>query len=322
MKSTFLGTSELSFTQVGIGSFAMGGEGWKASWGPQDDADSIAAIHAGLEQGANWIDTAPVYGLGHGETVVGQAIKGLAQRPLIATKWGRVGDASSIRGDLSTQSLHRECDDSLHRLGIEVIDLYQIHWPDPDEQIEEAWGAMADLVTAGKVRYLGVSNFSAAQMERLRAIHPIASLQPPYSMLQRDVETDILPYCLEHQIGVIAYSPMYKGLLTGAFSAERAANLPASDHRRNVPLFNPPRLNAALGLADELNRIAAKQGRTAAELAIAWVTHHPAVTAAIVGLRRAGQADVLSAGDWDLDDDTYAEAQQAVMVCEQRLADI
>jgi aryl-alcohol dehydrogenase-like predicted oxidoreductase len=300
----------------------MGGEGWKASWGPQDDADSVAAIHAGVEKGANWIDTAPVYGLGHAETVVGQALQGMTEKPLVATKCGRRGDADSLFGDLSPDAIRAECEESLRRLGVDCIDLYQMHWPDPDPDIEAAWGAMSQLVDEGKVRFLGVSNFSVAQMRRLMDIHPITSLQPPYSMLRRDVEEEILPFCLEHRIGVIGYSPMYRGLLSGAFSQARVDGLPASDHRRRDPLFSSPKLDIVLELVEQLRSLASIARHGPAELAIAWVLHNPAVTGAIVGLRTAAQADVLAAGGWRLDDFMYSAVVDALDAMDARLAGV
>lgn len=320
MEQNQLGMSGLHFTRVGIGSFAMGGEGWKASWGPQDDADSIAAIRTAFDLGVNWIDTAPIYGLGHAETIVGRALKDLPNRPLVATKCGRRGDATSIYGDLSADGIRAECEQSLQRLGIDCIDLYQMHWPDPDRDIEEAWEIMSKLVEEGKVRFLGASNFSVDQMRRVMPIHPITSLQPPYSLLQRDVEEEILPFCLEHQIGVVGYSPMYKGLLSGAFTVERAATLPANDHRRTSPLFAQPKLDAVLEFVEDLRHLASLARRSVGELAIAWTLHHPAVTSAIVGLRNASQVDVLSAATWHLDETLYLAVDNALGRLEERLA--
>lgn len=314
-----LGTSDLRITRVGIGSFAMGGEGWRASWGPQHDDDSIAAIRAGLDLGVNWIDTAPVYGHGRAETVVGKALVGMSEPPLIATKCGWHEQDGRFYGDLTAAGIRRDCEASLRRLRTDAIDLYQIHWPEPDDGIEEAWGEMAHLVREGKVRHLGVSNFSVEQMRRVLWIHPIASAQPPYSMLQRGVEEDILPFCLEHHIGVINYSPMYRGLLTGTFTVERAAALPETDHRRNVPLFRPPRLEAVLAFVEALRALASVAGRTPGELAIAWTLHHPAVTAAIVGLRSASQAAVLAAAAWHLDDAMYRAVDRALADLDARL---
>ncbi len=316
MKTRRLGNSDLDVTRVGVGSFAMGGEGWKASWGPQDDHASMAAIHAALDRGVNWIDTAAVYGLGHAETVVGKAIRGMSSRPLIATKCGRAGDATTLYGNLSAEYIRKDCENSLRRLGIDVIDLYQIHWPQPEAQIEEGWGTVAELVRAGRVRYAGVSNFSVAQMRRIQPIHPITSLQPPYSILAREVESEILPFCREQSIGVICYSPMAKGLLSGRFSAERVAQLPETDHRRRDPRFQSPRLERTLAMVEELRAVAAATGHSVAELAVAWTFHHPAVTAAIVGLRSPEQAEVVAAADWDLAPATAAAVSRILSRCE------
>lgn len=290
----------------------MGGGNWKFSWGPQDDADSIRAIHRAIELGVNWIDTAAVYGLGHSEEVVGRALKGLKPRPLVATKCGRCWDE---RGEpfsrLKRESIHAEAEASLRRLGVDAIDLYQIHWPAPEEDLEEAWAAMAELVRAGKVRYAGVSNFSVAQLKRIQPIHPVASLQPPYSLLRRDVETELLPYCAQQQIGVIVYSPMQKGLLTGQLTRERVQQFPADDHRRNDPMFCEPQLSANLKFVEGLRAIAARHGRSVAELAIAWVLRRPEVTAAIVGARTPAQIEQTApAGDWQLGADDLAQIEQ------------
>lgn len=302
MQTRPLGNTTLGLTRIGLGTWAMGGGDWKFGWGPQDDDDSVGAIHRGIELGINWIDTAPIYGLGHCEEIVGRALRGMASRPLVATKCGRCwNERREPLGRLKADSVRAELDASLHRLGVDVIDLYQIHWPLPDEDIEEAWGVIAEQIRAGKIRYAGVSNFSVAQMERLRPIHPIASLQPPYSMLKRDIEQEILPYCAQHGIGVIAYSPMQKGLLTGKITRAWVEQLPAEDHRRNDPQFQEPRLSANLQLADALHAIAKRNGKTVAQLAIAWVLRRPEVTAAIVGSRKASQIEeTAAAGDWNL----------------------
>jgi len=264
-----LGWTDLKLSVIGFGSWALGGGGWRFSWGPQDDEDSIKAIRRAMELGVNWIDTAAVYGLGHSEEIVGKAIKDLSERPIIATKCGRVWDENgNIRGELSRKSLKRQVDDSLRRLQVDVIDLYQIHWPDPDEYIEEAWSTMADLVKDGKVRYIGVSNFSVEQMKRIEKIHPIASLQPPYSMLRREVESEILPYCKEKNIGVVVYSPMQKGLLTGKYNKETVKQLAPDDHRRTDPMFNEPQLSINVELVEKLKGLAEKYGRTTSQLTI------------------------------------------------------
>ncbi|HOP55482.1 MAG TPA: aldo/keto reductase [bacterium] len=300
-----LGWTDLKLSVIGFGSWALGGGGWRFSWGPQDDEDSIKAIRRAMELGVNWIDTAAVYGLGHSEEIVGKAIKDLSERPIIATKCGRVWDENgNIRGELSRKSLKRQVDDSLRRLQVDVIDLYQIHWPDPDEYIEEAWSTMADLVKDGKVRYIGVSNFSVEQMKRIEKIHPIASLQPPYSMLRREVESEILPYCKEKSIGVVVYSPMQKGLLTGKYNKETVKQLAPDDHRRTDPMFNEPQLSINVELVEKLKGLAEKYGRTTSQLAIAWILRRPEVTSAIVGIRRPSQIeDVAPAADWNLSEE-------------------
>ena len=302
MRIRQLGKTDLHLTVVGFGAWAIGGGGWKFAWGPQDDDESIAAIRKALELGINWIDTAAIYGLGHSEEVVGKAIKGIAKRPIIATKCGLVWDEKgNISNRLKKESIRAEVEASLRRLNIDVIDLYQIHWPIPDEDIEEGWETMARLVQEGKIRYAGLSNFNVSQLKRSQLIHPVASLQPPYSMLKRDVERDILPYCGQNSIGVVVYSPMQKGLLTGKITRERVNAFPPDDHRRGDPEFNEPLLSHNLDLVDKLTAIAQKHGKTVAQLAIAWVLRRPEVTAAIVGTRRPDQvAETALAGDWIL----------------------
>lgn len=285
-----LGNSNLEITSLGIGAWAMGGAGWAFSWGDQDDEDSVNAIHAALEAGMNWIDTAAVYGLGHSEEVVGRAIRGITQKPYLFTKCERRWDTEGkIFGSLKAESIRKECEDSLRRLKVDAIDLYQIHWPSPEEDIEEGWTEMARLKEAGKVRWIGVSNFNVNQMKRARAIAPITSLQPPYSLLARASEKEILPFARENGIGVLVYSPMRAGLLTGKMTRERALNLSPEDWRRRDPDFQEPRLSRNLELVELLRSIADRHGRTPAEVALAWTLHNPAVTAAIVGLRRADQ---------------------------------
>lgn len=299
MKTRELGWTKLKLSTVGLGTWAIGGGGWIAGWGPQDDKESEAAILYALKQGINWIDTAAAYGLGHAEEIVGKAIKVSPNKPIIATKCGLVWDREgNISGRLEKESIRREVEASLRRLDIDVIDLYQIHWPDPDSYIEEAWHAISELVKEGKIRYAGVCNFSIEQLKRVQPIHPVASLQPPYSMLERHVEDGLLDYCRQNNIGVIVYSPMQKGLLTGKFSVERAQNLPEDDHRRGDPRFQEPQLSANIELAESLDAVAKKRGRTAAQLAIAWVLRRVEVTAAIVGARRPSQVEETApAGD-------------------------
>jgi len=302
MRKRKLGWTDLELTVIGFGSWALGGGRWESGWGPQDDEESIAAIHRALDLGINWIDTAAVYGLGHSEEIIAKALRGMSEKPIIATKCGLVwNEKGEVFGCLKRDSIRKEVEDSLRRLEVEVIDLYQIHWPDPDPDIEEAWSTMADLVKEGKIRYAGVSNFNVEQMKRIEKIHPIASLQPPYSMIMRDIEKEILPYCAEKNMGVIVYSPMQKGLLTGKFTPERVKNLPPDDHRRSDPQFNEPLLSINLELVEKLKPIAEKHGRTLAQLAIAWVLRRPEVTAAIVGTRRPSQIEeTFPAGDWEL----------------------
>ena len=292
MQTRKLGWTDLNLSTVGLGTWAIGGAGWKFSWGPQDDRESISTIRRALEKGINWIDTAPVYGLGHSEEVVGKAIKESRNRPIIATKCSRLWDKDgNPYGCLKKESIRSEVEMSLRRLKVEVVDLYQIHWPDPDEDIEEAWSAIKDLVTEGKVRYAGVSNFSVEQIRRIQPIHPVASLQPPYSMLERGIEEELLHYCSANNIGVIVYSPMQKGLLTGKFSRERMHSLPQDDHRHEDPRFQEPELGANLKLVEGLRSIAEKSDRTVAQLAIAWVLQRSEVTAAIVGARHPSQIE-------------------------------
>ena len=308
MQTKPLGNCPLELTRIGLGTWAMGGGDWKFGWGPQDDRQSIETVHRALDLGINWIDTAPAYGLGHCEEVVGQALRGLRERPIVASKCGRVWDEQRQLGPrLKRASIQAEVEASLRRLGVEAIDLYQLHWPQPDEDIEEGWQTVADLVRQGKLRYAGVCNFSVAQLERIRPIHPVASLQPPYSLLNRGVEAELLPYCRTHGIGVVAYSPMQKGLLTGKVDRGWLESLPAADHRHNDAQFQEPRLSANLAFVDGLRQIAERRSRSLAELAIAWVLRREEVTAAIVGARRPDQIEAtVGAADWQLAPDDLA----------------
>jgi aryl-alcohol dehydrogenase-like predicted oxidoreductase len=314
MQTRKLGNSDLQITPVGYGAWAVGGSGWQFALGSQDDKDSIAAIHRSLELGVNWIDTAAVYGLGHSEEVVARALKSWSgPRPYVFTKcglrWDAKGQAQKV---LSAGSIRGEVEDSLHRLSIDVIDLYQIHWPpDPDSPaLEEGWSTLAALQREGKVRWIGVSNFSVQQIKRAQAIAPITSLQPPYSLIHREIEEDVLPYCLHKGIGVIVYSPMASGLLTGAMTRERAARLPQDDWRKGHPDFTEPNLSRNLALVERLREIAKRHNRSAGEVAIAWALHHPAVTGAIVGARNARQAEgVMRAGDLRLNDKEVNEIE-------------
>lgn len=304
MKKNKLGWTDLEFTSIGLGTFAIGGPDWAAGWGPQDDNDSIGTIRQALELGINWIDTAPVYGLGKAEEIVCKAIKDLKIKPFIATKCGLVWDKHrNISGRLKKESVRKEVEASLRRLGVDVIDLYQIHWPDPDENLEEAWSTMYDLVYEGKVRYIGVSNCDVAQLERIKDIHPVASLQPPYSMIIRDVEDEILPYCKSNNIGVIPYSPMQRGLLTGKYTKENVQKLDKKDHRLGEPYFQEPELSINLKFIDRLKPIAAKYDRSLAQQALVWVLRRAEITAAIVGARRPSQIEeTVTAGDWLLEE--------------------
>lgn len=303
MERRRLGYTDLKLSPVGLGTWAIGGGGWAFAWGPQDDEESVATIRYAIEQGVNWIDTAPVYGLGHSEKGVGQAIKGLREKVIIATKCGLIWNKrGKISGRLKRESIRREVEASLRRLNIDVIDLYQIHWPDPDREIEEAWSTMADLIKEGKVRYIGVSNFNVEQLKRIRPIHPVASLQSPYSMLNRGIEDELLNYCQAHNIGVIVYSPMECGLLTGKYTKESIQNLPEDDWRRTKnPHFQEPELFANLKLVEGLRPIAEENNRTVAQLAVAWVLRKSEVTAAIVGARHPSQIEETAlAGEWAL----------------------
>ncbi len=309
MTTKRLGNSDMDITRIGIGAWAIGGGGWAFGWGPQDDDESVGAIRAAVDRGLNWIDTAAVYGLGHSEEVVAKALDGVTKKPYVFTKCARVWDESRKIGKrLKAESIRKECEDSLRRLKLDVIDLYQIHWPEPDEDIEEGWGAMAKLKEEGKVRWIGLSNFSADQMRRVQPIAPITSLQPPYSMLAREAEESILPFAQANNIGVIVYSPMRNGLLSGGMTKERVANFPEDDFRRNRPDFQEPRLSRNLELVELLRKIGSQYGRTPGEVAIAWTLMNPAVTAAIVGIRSPKQVDgVIGAGDLTLNS---ADVQQ------------
>ncbi|MGH9606861.1 MAG: aldo/keto reductase [Terracidiphilus sp.] len=287
-----LGNSDLSLTPIGFGAWAIGGGDWRFAWGPQDDNDSVAAIHRVLDLGINWIDTAAVYGLGHSEEVVGKALKSASRKPYVFTKCSlRWHPDRSIYNSLRAASVAEEAEASLRRLGVETIDLYQIHWPNPEAEIEEGWEAIARLREQGKIRWAGVSNFSVEQMKRLKKIAPIVSLQPPYSMLRRAIEEEILPFTQANGIGVINYSPMLSGLLTGKMTAARVSALPEDDWRRKAVEFNEPRLSRNLALVEGLREIGGAHGVVPGVVAVAWTLHHPGITAAIVGGRNARQVD-------------------------------
>jgi len=314
MITRLLGNSDLAITPIGFGAWAIGGGGWAFAWGPQDDDDSVAAIHEAIDLGINWIDTAAVYGLGHSEEVVARALATLpaSRRPYVFTKCERVWDEHRQIGKcLKAESIRRECEASLKRLNVEVIDLYQIHWPEPDEDIEEGWQALQQLKAAGKIRWAGVSNFDTQQMTRIAPYGPITSLQPPYSILRRDIEAEILPYCQANQIGVIVYSPMQSGLLTGTWSRERLEQLPADDWRREKNKhFQEPLFSRNLALVEHLRAIGKRHQKSPGEVAIAWTLRHPAVTGAIVGARKPGQLrELIGAAEWRLTPEEIAEIE-------------
>jgi aryl-alcohol dehydrogenase-like predicted oxidoreductase len=310
VQTTTLGRTGLEISRIGVGAWAMGGGDWAFGWGDQDDEESIAAIRRAVELGLNWIDTAAVYGFGRSEQVVGRALRGLEPRPLVFTKCSRVPgrEPGSVESVLKRESVRRECEASLERLGVDAIDLYQLHWPRPDEDIEEGWAELARLKEEGLVRHIGVSNFDVPQLERAEAIAPVETLQPPYSLLRRDVEAEILPYCQERGIGVIVYSPMASGRLTGSITRERIAALPDNDWRKRDAGYQEPQLSRALELVDRLRAVGAEHDAGPGEVAIAWTLRHPAVTAAIVGVRRPDQVDgIAGATSLELGDAEVAE---------------
>ena len=322
MQTRQLGKTDLLITPIGFGAWAIGGE-WRFGWGPQDDVESLGAIRQAVSKGINWVDTAPAYGLGHSEDVVARALADIpgSERPYVFTKCSLVWDDSRVvRHDLSADSIRREVEGSLKRLNVETIDLYQVHWPrwqaqaDPAPgSVGEAWQTLAALQAQGKLRHLGVSNFTVEDLETAQRIAPVASLQPPYSMLRRATEADLLPYCEDHGIGVIVYSPMQSGLLTGAMTRERVGQLAESDWRRNNREFQEPRLSANLAVVDVLRTIGERHGRRPSEVAIAWVLRHPAVTGAIVGARSARQVDgVVGAADFRLSADELDQIERAL----------
>ncbi len=311
-----LGDSDMRITPVGFGAWAIGGGDWEFGWGAQEDDDSVRAIERALDGGINWIDTAAIYGLGHSEEVVARALAGSAHKPYVFTKcsmrWSL--DDRKIYRSLKADSVREECENSLRRLKRDAIDLYQVHWPNPEDEIEEGWEALARLKEQGKIRWLGVSNFSVAQMERVRKIAPITSLQPPYSLIRPDVQSEILPYCRENGIGVINYSPMTSGLLTGKMSAERVAGMPEDDWRKKSPNFNEPKLGRNLKIAALLGEIGQEHGVQTGVVAIAWTLHNPAITAAIVGARGPSQVDgTLPAMNFCLSEDEYRRINEFVL---------
>lgn len=289
MNKRVFGGTGMEISVVGFGAWAIGGGGWEWGWGPQDDADSVEAIGRALELGVNWIDTAPIYGFGRSEEVVGRTIKKMSEKPYIFTKCGLEGRNGIGVNELKAETIERQCEESLKRLGVETIDLYQIHWPDPDEDVEEGWAACVALLSAGKVRHIGVSNFDISQLDRANVVATVETLQPPYSLINRGIEDEILPYCSRENIGVIAYSPMASGLLTGAFDAERVAALPDDDFRSHVEHFQEPKLSRNLAAVERLRQVGEKHDASPGAVAVAWVLRDPVVSGAIVGFRRFDQ---------------------------------
>jgi aryl-alcohol dehydrogenase-like predicted oxidoreductase len=314
MQTRKLGTSDLELTTVGFGTWGISGGKWAFGWGEQDEAEAVAAIIKAVDIGINWIDTAPVYGEGQSEDLVAKALAKLPKSkwPLIATKCSRVYQPDgTIIGNLDPASIVKECEASLKRMGIDVIDLYQVHWPLPAEDIERGWSALVQLKEQGKVRHIGVSNFDVAQLKRVQSIATVISLQPPFSLIADGIGSEILPYCKEQNIGVIGYSPMCKGLLTGKFDKQRAANLGTDDHRSRDPKFQEPQLSINLEFVEQLKPIAAREQCTLAQLSIAWTLAQPGVTAAIVGARRPAQIeDTAPAGDLTLSHDSLQQIDQ------------
>ena len=308
MRTAALGESGLEISRVGVGAWAIGGGGYDWGWGSQDDEHSIAAIHRAVELGVNWIDTAAQYGFGHSEEVVGRALAGLEPRPYTFTKGGQPeGPGRTTLQSLKRDSLRRELEGSLARLGLDAVDLYQIHWPIPDEEIEEGWATLAELKDEGLARHIGVSNFSVEQLRRAQEVAPVESLQPPYSLIDRDAEDEILPFAAREGIGVIVYSPMGSGLLTGAMTRERIASLPDDDWRKRSPSFSEPQLSEHLALVERLRTVAERHGTSIGAVAVAWTLTNPAVDGAIVGFRRPDQVDpVVVAANLDLDEEDLA----------------
>jgi aryl-alcohol dehydrogenase-like predicted oxidoreductase len=314
MKTRKLGNSDLAITPIGFGAWAIGGN-WKFGWGAQNDADSIAAIHRALDLGINWIDTAAVYGLGHSEETVARALAAWPhQKPYVFTKCGMIWNSQGeIDYSLKEDSIRREVENSLRRLKVDIIDLYQIHWPADDAaETEEGWATLAELKKEGKVRWIGASNFTVPELVSAQRIAPVTSLQPPYSLVRRDAEEKLLPFCEREGIGAIVYSPMASGLLTGAMTRERIHALPSEDWRTGNPEFQEPKITANLALVDRLAAVGGRHHRTAGETAIAWTLHNTAVTGAIVGARRPDQLDgIIGAADFNLTAEEIAEIENA-----------
>jgi aryl-alcohol dehydrogenase-like predicted oxidoreductase len=307
MGTVALGATGMEISRVGCGAWAIGGAGWWHAWGDQDDEQSIAAIRRAVELGINWVDTAPIYGLGHSEEVVGRALQGLDDRPYVFTKASLYEKDGAVAHSLERDSIRREVEASLTRLQLDVIDVYQVHWPDPDEDVEEGWATFAELKAEGLVRHIGVSNFDVAQLRRAQAIAPVETLQPPYSLLERGIEDEILPFCEQEGIGVVGYSPMASGLLSGAMTRERIAALPDNDWRKHDARFNEPELSRNLAIVARLQTVADRHDTTPGAIAVAWTLHHPAVHGSIVGFRRPDQVEpLLTAGTIELTDDDLA----------------
>jgi aryl-alcohol dehydrogenase-like predicted oxidoreductase len=307
MGTVALGATGMEISRVGCGAWAIGGAGWWHAWGDQDDEQSIAAIRRAVELGVNWVDTAPIYGLGHSEEVVGRALQGLDDRPYVFTKASLYEKDGAVAHSLERDSIRREVEASLTRLQLDVIDVYQVHWPDPDEDVEEGWTTFAELKAEGLVRHIGVSNFDVAQLRRAQAIAPVETLQPPYSLLERGIEDEILPFCEQEGIGVVCYSPMASGLLSGAMTRERIAALPDNDWRKHDARFNEPELSRNLAIVARLQTVADRHDTTPGAIAVAWTLHHPAVHGSIVGFRRPDQVEpLLTAGTIELTDDDLA----------------
>ena len=308
LETAQLGSTGLEITRVGFGAWAIGGGGWEFGWGPQQDVESIEAIERALELGVNWIDTAAAYGFGHSEDVVGRALAGLDERPYVFTKASLLeGPGRRVVHSLKRDSILREAHASLERLGVEAIDLYQIHWPIPEHQIEEGWAAFAELKEQGLVRHIGVSNFDAAQLHRIQSIAPVETLQPQYSLVAREAEDELLPFAKREGIGVIVYSPMGSGLLSGGMTRERIESLPEDDWRKHDVRFREPQLSRHLALVERLEAVAERHGATAGAVAVAWTLRNPAVNGAIVGFRRPDQVDsIIAAAMLALDDEDLA----------------
>jgi aryl-alcohol dehydrogenase-like predicted oxidoreductase len=309
LRTSPLGGTGLEITRVGFGAWAIGGGGWEFGWGPQQDDESIAAIHRALELGVNWIDTAAAYGFGRSEETVGRALRGLPERPYVFTKSSLLDDGTRhVRHVLKRDSILREAEGSLQRLGVDAIDLYQIHWPNPDQDIEEGWAAMATLKERGLVRHIGVSNFDVSQLRRIQSIAPVETLQPPYSLIDRAAEAELLPFAEREGIGVIVYSPMGSGLLTGGITRERIAAMPDDDWRKTDPRFTEPELSRHLTLAARLRAVADRRGVTPGAVAVAWTLRNPAVNGAITGFRRPDQVDpIVTAASLELTEQDLAE---------------